>query len=45
MKVQVEILLQADMNSISNGWDSTKWTEPPYFLCGPSSQKKNERKG
>ena len=27
MKVEDEISLQTDMNSISNDWDSTKWAE------------------
>ena len=45
MKVEVEILLQTDMNSINNGWDSTKLAETPYFHCRPSVQNKNERKG
>ena len=30
------------MNSINNGWDSTKREETPYFHRGPSSQKKND---
>ena len=32
------------MNSISIGWDSTKQAEMPYFHCGISGQKGNERK-
>ena len=34
------------MNSISNGWDSTKRkrAETPYFQWGPLSQNENERK-
>ena len=44
IKVEVEILLQADMNSINNGWDSAKRAETPYFHCGPSGQNENERK-
>ena len=43
--MKVEILLQTDMNSINNGWDSTKWEKTPYFHCGPSSQNENEKKG
>ena len=33
------------MNSINNSWNSTKRAETPYFHCGSSSQKGNERKG
>ena len=33
------------MNSINNGWDSTKQAETPYFHYGPSGQNENERKG
>ena len=32
------------MNSINIGWDSTKQAEMPYFHCGISGQKGNERK-
>ena len=27
MKVEVKILLQTNMGSINNGWESTKWAE------------------
>ena len=37
MKAEVEILLQTDMNSINNGWDTTKRAETPYFHCDLSS--------
>ena len=33
------------MNSINNGWDSTKRAEIPYFHCGHPSQNENEKKG
>ena len=45
MKIEVEILLQTNMNSINNGWDNTKWAEMPYFHCGPSGQNENKVKG
>ena len=32
------------MNSINNGWNSTKQAESPYFHSGPSSQNEKERK-
>ena len=41
IKVQVKILLQTNMDSISSGWDSTRREEAPYFHCHPS---KSERK-
>ena len=31
------------MNSINIDWDSTKQAEMPYFHCGISGQKENER--
>ena len=33
------------MNSISNGWDSTKQTKTSYFHCGPSSQNEKTKAG
>ena len=41
IKVQVKILLQTNMDSISSGWDSTRPEEAPYFHCHHS---KSERK-
>ena len=41
MKVEVKILLQTQLNSINNDWDSTKQTKRLYF--GSASQ--NEREG
>ena len=37
--------MQTEMNSINNGWDSTKRAETPYFHCGPPDKNKNKRKG
>ena len=45
MKVESGILLQTDINSINNDWNSTEQAKMPYFHCGPSNQNKNERKG
>ena len=44
IKGEVEILLQTNMNSINNGWDSTRLAETPYFHCGLSGQNENDRK-
>ena len=44
IKNEVEILLQTDMTSTNNGWDSQNTTDMPYFHFRPSSQNKNERK-
>ena len=38
------MLLQTDMNSINNDWDSTKRAETLDFHFCPSSQNKKERK-
>ena len=32
------------MNSINNGWDSTKREETHHFHCGPSNQNQNGKK-
>ena len=40
MKIEVEILLQTDMNSINNGWDNTKWAEMPIFIVVPQVRMK-----
>ena len=45
MEGEVEVLLQTDMNSVNNGWDSTKRAETPCFHCGLSGQNEYERKG
>ena len=45
IKAEVEILLQRDMNSINNGWDSTIRVETLYFHCYPLSQNKMREKG
>ena len=37
--------MQTDMNSISNGWDSTKRAETLYFHCGPQVRTKKREKG
>ena len=42
IKYEVEILLQRNTNSISNGCDSTKWAQTPYFHCAHSIQNKYE---
>ena len=42
------MLLHTDMNSINDGWDSTKRAEKPHFHCGPSIpqiRKKMREKG
>ena len=41
IKVEVEILLETNMNSINNGWDCTKQPELPYFHC---EKRTNEKK-
>ena len=32
------------MNSINNSWDSTKWTETPYFIAVPQVRTKMREK-
>ena len=41
MKLEVEVLLQTDMNSINNRWDSSKREENALFLLW---SLKSERK-
>ena len=43
--MKVEILLQTDMNSINNGWDSTKWEETLIFIVVPQVRTKMRKKG
>ena len=37
--------MEADMNSINNSWDSTKFSRNTYFHCTPSCQNEMKEKG